>query len=74
MTTTGILHERHRLIGRPVRDTVFGRTGLLRAIAPNGDVPRPVAWLIPAGAGIEWTASVRAIKPVTPSRPCPHER
>ncbi|WP_243762187.1 hypothetical protein [Streptomyces sp. Tu 3180] len=68
-----MLHERHRLLGRLVRDTVSGRTGVLRAVAPDGDAPKPVAWLIPRGGGIEWTTPLRAIEPVTapaPDRPC----
>ncbi|MFC8442104.1 hypothetical protein ACFUJT_28555 [Streptomyces griseoincarnatus] len=40
-----MLHEPHRLIGRLVRDTVSGRIGVLRAIAPDGDMPEPAAWL-----------------------------
>ncbi|WP_031087950.1 hypothetical protein [Streptomyces sp. NRRL S-1831] len=67
MSTAHMLHEPHRLIGRPVRDTVSGRTGVLRAIAPDGDAPNPVAWLSPAGGGKEWTAPPQAIEPVEAS-------
>ncbi|MFH8803924.1 hypothetical protein ACH4F6_30735 [Streptomyces sp. NPDC017936] len=38
-----VLHEKRRLIDRLVRDTVSGRTGVLRAVAPDGDAPKPVA-------------------------------
>lgn len=72
MTTTSMLHDRHRLLGRLVRDTASGRTGVLRAVDPDGDAPKPVAWLIPEGGGIEWTTPLRAIEPVTaptPDRP-----
>ncbi|MEW2079946.1 hypothetical protein AB0941_41605 [Streptomyces sp. NPDC013433] len=69
MTTTGMQHEKHRLLGRLVRDTATGRTGVLRAVAPDGDAPTPVAWLIPAGGGIEWTTPVGAIEPVTVPTP-----
>ncbi|MEU8653645.1 hypothetical protein [Streptomyces sp. NPDC048737] len=74
MTATGMLHERPRLIGRLVRDAVSGRTGVLRAVAPDGDAAQPVAWLMSAGSGIEWTTPLRAIQPVTPGRPSPRER
>ncbi|MFC8424690.1 hypothetical protein ACFUN7_28130 [Streptomyces sp. NPDC057236] len=43
MTTTGVLHERHRLIGRLVRDTAAGRTGILQAIAPDVGTDTPEA-------------------------------
>ncbi|MEU7384705.1 MULTISPECIES: hypothetical protein [unclassified Streptomyces] len=69
MTTTSRLHERHQLIGRRARDPVSGRTGVLRAIVPDDDAPRPAAWPIPAGGGIEWTTSVRVIEPVTAPTP-----
>ncbi|CAL9334044.1 hypothetical protein SUDANB146_06374 [Streptomyces sp. enrichment culture] len=77
MTTTSMLHTRHRLIGHLVYDTVSARSGVLRAVAPDGDAPKPVAWLIPVGGGIEWTTPVRAIEPVTAptqSRPSPQGR
>ncbi|CAM5651550.1 hypothetical protein [Streptomyces griseomycini] len=72
MTAMSMLHDRHRLIGRLVRGTVSGRTGVPRAVATDGDTPKPVAWLIPEGGGTEWTTPLRAIEPVTvptPSRP-----
>jgi hypothetical protein len=64
-----MLHETHRLIGRLVRDTISGRTGVLRAVTPDGDAPKPVAWLIPAQGGIEWTTPVQVIEPVTAPTP-----
>lgn len=64
MSTTSMLHEPHRLIGRLVRDTLSGRIGLLRAIAPDGDAPEPAAWLIPEGGGTEWTTPPQSIEPV----------
>ncbi|MEU3433089.1 hypothetical protein [Streptomyces sp. NPDC006863] len=30
---------------------------MLRAIAPDGDKPTPVAWLLPVGGGMEWTTA-----------------
>ncbi|GDY80098.1 hypothetical protein SAV31267_095830 [Streptomyces avermitilis] len=36
-------------------------SGVLRAIAPDGDRPRPVAWLLPAGGGMEWTTDPGAL-------------
>ncbi|WP_371100088.1 hypothetical protein [Streptomyces sp. PU_AKi4] len=48
-----MLHEKHRLIGRPVRDTASGRTGIPQAIAPDVGTDTPVAWLRPSGGGIE---------------------
>ncbi|KOV24000.1 hypothetical protein ADK58_22235 [Streptomyces sp. XY152] len=36
-----------------------------RATALEGEAARPVAWLIPAGGGIERTTPVGAIEPVT---------
>ncbi|MFI8194117.1 hypothetical protein ACIF8T_36165 [Streptomyces sp. NPDC085946] len=72
MTTASMLHDRHRLLGHLASGTVSGRTGVLRGVAPEGDAPKPVAWLLPAGGGIEWTTPIRAIEPVTaptPDRP-----
>ncbi|MFI2511552.1 hypothetical protein [Streptomyces sp. NPDC018972] len=69
MTTTGMLHEKHRLIGRLVRDTASGRAGILQAIAPDVGTDTPVAWLRPSGGGIEWTTPVGAIEPVTVPTP-----
>jgi hypothetical protein len=65
------------VVGRLVYGAVPGRTGVRRAFAPDGDVPKPVAWLVPSGGGIEWTTPVRAIEPVTvptPDRPSPQGR
>ncbi|WP_440581239.1 hypothetical protein [Streptomyces sp. PT19] len=62
MSATSMLHEPHRLMGCLVRDTISGRTGVLRAIAPDGDVPKPVAWLRPAGGGREWTTPPKALE------------
>ncbi|MER7485168.1 hypothetical protein ABTY20_04390 [Streptomyces sp. NPDC126497] len=77
MTTTGMLHDEHRLLGRLVRGTASGRTGILQAIAPDVGTDAPVAWLRPSGGGIEWTTQTRAIEPVTvptPDRPSPQKR
>ncbi|MFH9044807.1 hypothetical protein ACH4FA_36570 [Streptomyces sp. NPDC017966] len=46
-----MLHRDHPWLGRAVTDTATGRRGTLRAIAPDGDKPRPVAWLQPPGGG-----------------------
>ncbi|MER6847034.1 hypothetical protein AB0A81_26500 [Streptomyces flaveolus] len=68
-----MLHHTHPLLGRPVLDTASGRTGVLQAIAPDGDTPQPVAWLRPEGGGTEWTTSLRAIEPVTAPDPPPDD-
>lgn len=59
---TGLGHQEHPLLGRLVVDTATGRTGVLRAIAPEqiegpGGRARSVtrAWCAPAGGGREWT-------------------
>ncbi|MCZ9349063.1 hypothetical protein NGM36_04505 [Streptomyces mutabilis] len=54
-------HRSHRWIGRVVEDTATGRTGILRAIAPDTDDSRPVAWLAPVGGGLEWTTAPSAL-------------
>ncbi|CUW33441.1 MULTISPECIES: hypothetical protein [Streptomyces] len=67
--TGSLLHRDHRWLGREVEDIATGRRGTLRAIAPDGDKPRPVAWLIPPGGGTEWTTDPAALAnpaPVTP--------
>ncbi|MFD7444047.1 hypothetical protein [Streptomyces sp. NPDC059909] len=46
-----------------------GRTGILRAVAPDGDKPRPVAWLAPEGGGVEWTTDPGAVTPAGPVTP-----
>ena len=51
----GLLHRDHPWIGRAVEDTATGRRGILRAIAPDVDHSRPVAWLRPTAGGMEWT-------------------
>jgi hypothetical protein len=64
-----LLHRDHPWIGREVEDTATGRRGTLRAIAPDGDKPRPVAWLMPEGGGTEWTTDPDSLDnpaPVTP--------
>ncbi|MGW4149292.1 hypothetical protein [Streptomyces albogriseolus] len=71
MNATSMLHQRHRLIGRLVRDTLSRQIGVLRAIAPDGDAPEPVAWLIPEGGGTEWTTTPRSIEPVALPGPGP---
>ncbi|MEU3862907.1 hypothetical protein AB0F03_37450 [Streptomyces sp. NPDC028722] len=56
-----MLHDDHPWVGREVEDTASGRRGILRAVAPEGDPPRAVAWLRPAGGGTEWTTAVSAL-------------
>ncbi|WP_327332915.1 hypothetical protein [Streptomyces anulatus] len=53
----GLLHRDHPWLGWSVEDTATQRRGLLRAIAPDGDKPVPVAWLLPVGGGLEWTTA-----------------
>ncbi|OKJ19409.1 hypothetical protein AMK23_34570 [Streptomyces sp. CB02130] len=70
----GLLHRDHPWLGRSVEDTRTQRRGMLRAIAPDGDKPTPVAWLLPVGGGMEWTtapenlARPERITPVSPPR------
>jgi hypothetical protein len=64
-----MLHQGHRLIGCCVRDTLSGRTGVLRAIAPDGDNPKPVAWLRPERGGIEWTTAPEALEAANSAAP-----
>ncbi|GAB1340868.1 hypothetical protein ACE1SV_74580 [Streptomyces sp. E-15] len=59
--TDSLLHRDHRWLGRTVEDTATGRRGILRAVAPSGTDPRPVAWLAPLGGGLEWTATLGAL-------------
>ncbi|MBX7555382.1 hypothetical protein K1Y78_47705 [Streptomyces sp. tea 10] len=64
-----LLHRDHRWLGRVVEDTATGRRGTLRAIAPEGTSPCPVAWLLPEGGGTEWTTDPDALDkpaPITP--------
>lgn len=58
--TQGLMHRDHPWMGRDVEDTATGRRGILRAIAPDIDRPRPVAWPMPAGGGTEWTTLLSA--------------
>ncbi|MGW2952853.1 hypothetical protein [Streptomyces eurythermus] len=75
---TGLLHHSHPWTGREVEDTLTGRRGILRALAPDGDSPRPVAWLRPPGGGTEWTTGPEALAnpaPITPhTRPRARKR
>lgn len=66
-----MMHHTHPLLGRLVRDTASGRSGVLQAIAPDGDTPQPVAWLRPPGGGTEWTTSLRALIPADAPGPGP---
>lgn len=68
----GLLHRDHPWIGREVEDAATGRRGILRAIAPDGDRPRPVAWLLPAGGGTEWTTDPGALANPAPLTPDTH--
>jgi hypothetical protein len=68
----GLFHSDYPWLGRDVEDTVTGRRGTLRAIAPDVDKPHPVAWLLPPGGGTEWTTDPRALTdpaPITPGTP-----
>jgi hypothetical protein len=73
----GLGHRSHPLLGKPVVDTVSGRHGILRAVAPTMTMgvrgvfepsqshisKFPVAaWLAPHGGGREWTTGVDAIE------------
>ncbi|WP_431776489.1 hypothetical protein [Streptomyces cucumeris] len=62
-----MLHRDHPWIGRDVEDTVTGKRGTLRAIAPEGDKrPQIVAWLQPHGGGTEWTTDPGALADPAP--------
>ncbi|MER5969688.1 hypothetical protein ABT112_08115 [Streptomyces sp. NPDC002055] len=73
----GLGHFEHPLLGRLVVDHAHGdRVGVLRAIAPDVDnrdaepelkVPDtpPMAWLAPAGGGLEWITDPDEIEAVT---------
>lgn len=63
MTALGLMHRSHPWIGRTVTDTRTDRTGILRAIAPDGKTARLVAWLAPVGGGVEWTTDPKALDP-----------
>ncbi|MFJ3310482.1 hypothetical protein ACIPSA_47460 [Streptomyces sp. NPDC086549] len=69
---SSLLHRDHRWIGREVEDTATGRRGILRAIAPDGDKPRPVAWLRPEGGGTEWTTDPGSLANPAPLTPDSH--
>lgn len=66
---SGLLHCDHKWLGREVEDTETGRRGILRAIAPDVDRPRPVAWLMPQGGGMEWTTDPGALAHPAPRTP-----
>ncbi|GAA0379900.1 hypothetical protein [Streptomyces blastmyceticus] len=59
----GLGHREHPLLGRLIVDTATGRTGILRAIAPEqvegirGSRMVTRAWCAPVGGGLEWTVS-----------------
>ncbi|MFE3476257.1 hypothetical protein AAGT00_00055 (plasmid) [Streptomyces cavourensis] len=66
----GMLHHEHPWLGRTVEDTRTQRVGVLRAIAPDGHEPAPVAWLLPPHGGVEWTTAPDNLarpEPITPS-------
>ncbi|MGA5183034.1 hypothetical protein [Streptomyces pseudogriseolus] len=56
-----LLHQPHPWIGRDVEDTATGRRGILRAIAPDLNGTKPVAWLHPRGGGPEWNTDPKAL-------------
>ncbi|MFE3601383.1 hypothetical protein [Streptomyces sp. NPDC059142] len=64
-----MLHRDHPWLGREVEDTATGRRGTLRAIAPEGNSPHPVAWLIASGGGTEWTTDPMALANPAPIAP-----
>ncbi|ULR48400.1 hypothetical protein [Streptomyces deccanensis] len=69
MKTTDLQHRDHPWLGRMVEDTATGRRGRLRAVAPDGEEPTPVAWLLPEGGGREWTTPLSRLanpEPITP--------
>lgn len=70
MTTETLQHRSHEWLGRVVEDTATGRTGTLRAIAPDTDNPRPLAWLAPVGGGREWTTAPAALAEPAPDTAC----
>ncbi|MGO4419265.1 hypothetical protein AB4Z54_11065 [Streptomyces sp. MCAF7] len=71
----GLMHRKHRWLGRVVTDTVTGRRGILRAVAPDGTNPRPVAWMWPAeGGGLEWTTDLLALADPAPVTPDTHPK
>ncbi|AKN75016.1 hypothetical protein QR97_39770 [Streptomyces sp. PBH53] len=69
-----LLHHAHPWIGRTVEDTATGRRGVLRAVAPDPETSRPVAWLAPAGGGTEWTTALGAVANPAPITPDTHPR
>jgi hypothetical protein len=73
-TARGMLHRDHPWLGRTVEDTTTGRRGILRAIAPDGDRPQPVAWLLPEGGGTEWTTDPDALANPAPITPVTHSK
>ncbi|SFN95619.1 hypothetical protein SAMN04487980_104019 [Streptomyces sp. cf124] len=70
--TRSLMHRDHPWIGREVDDTTTGHRGILRAIAPDTDRPLPVAWLLPAGGGTEWTTDPGALANPAPLTPDTH--
>lgn len=64
----GLLHLSHHWLGQMVTDTMTGRRGELRAIAPDLE-EEPVAWLRPVGGGREWTTALEAL--ANPERVAP---
>ena len=64
-------HISHPLIGRRVEDVASGRVGTLRAVVdtsvPTHTGSRVVrlAYLLPAGGGVEWTAAPSNLREVT---------
>ncbi|MCC5474546.1 hypothetical protein [Streptomyces barringtoniae] len=69
MTATGLMHRSHPWLGHMVTDSATGRRGILRAIAPEGTTPAPVAWLAPRRGGIEWTTAPEYLTDPTPIAP-----
>lgn len=73
-TARRLLHRDHPRLGRIVEDTTTGRRGILRAIAPGGDRPQPVTWLIPVGGGTEGTTDPDTLANPAPNTPVTHPK
>ncbi|MFI1507583.1 hypothetical protein [Streptomyces sp. NPDC020597] len=71
---SALLHREHPWIGREVEDTATGRRGVLRAIAPDLNGTRALAWLRPATGGMEWTTNPSALDNPAPVTADSHPR
>ncbi|MGW0764128.1 hypothetical protein [Streptomyces sp. NPDC002676] len=73
-SSLGLLHRARRWLGRQVLDAASGRTGILRAIAPEPNGRRLVAWLRPMGGGCEWTTDPGTLEVVGRITPRTHPK